>query len=189
VVREDLPGGTGLVAYVVPRDGGCPAAGALRELLRRRLPEPMVPAHVVTLDRLPRTATGKVDRRYLARQGPLPERAPEKGYVPPRTPIEERLAAVWAAVLRLDRVGVEDDFFDLGGHSLSATQVVLRLNGEFQMDFPVRVLFLRPTIRELAASIEAARSTAASEDLLDQEIAGLRERIRQLKMAQGVEVS
>ncbi len=124
-VRGDAAGDRRLVAYVVPSgDEAAPDAAALRGWLRGRLPEHMVPAALVRLESLPRTPSGKTDRRAL----PAPAAgADEDTYVAPRTPTEERLAAVWAEVLRAGRVGVRDAFFDLGGHSLLATQVVSRV--------------------------------------------------------------
>ena len=131
-VREDVAvvrdGASGLaadrrlVAYVVPAGAGDVSPAALREHLRAHLPEYMVPASIVLLDALPLTATGKLDRRAL----PEPAAA-EEGYAAPRTPTEEVLAGIWAEVLGLERVGVHDDFFGLGGHSLVATRVVARI--------------------------------------------------------------
>jgi amino acid adenylation domain-containing protein len=143
VVREDAPGDRRLVAYVV---GGVETA-ELRDALRTRLPEYMVPSAVVALEALPLTPSGKVDRRAL----PQPERSgDEAGYVAPRTPVEEALAGIWAEVLRLERVGVHDDFFSLGGHSLLIMRVVSRAREVFGAELPVRTLFEAPTIDRLA---------------------------------------
>ena len=150
VVAQDSPGGRRLIAYVV----GEAAANELRQHLRRRLPEPMVPAFFVALPELPLTPNGKIDRRAL----PEPECAPaEPGG--PGTPVEELLAGIWAEVLGLERVGLHDSFFDLGGHSLLATRVLSRLRRVFSVELPVRALFERPTVAELATAVEAARST------------------------------
>ncbi|HVG43730.1 MAG TPA: FkbM family methyltransferase, partial [Longimicrobium sp.] len=126
----------------------------LRERLRERLPEHMVPAAYVYLEALPLTPNGKVDRKAL----PAPALASaEDGYVAPRTPVEEVLAGIWAEVLRLERVGVEESFFDLGGHSLLATQVVSRIRELFAVELPLRALFEGPTVAELAVRVEEMR--------------------------------
>ncbi len=150
VVRED-GGEKRLVGYVVaarpPLD-----AEALRAHLKASLPEYMVPAAFVSLERLPLTANGKVDRRALP--APALAACPDD-YVPPRTPTEEVLCGIWAEMLRLERVGIHDNFFELGGHSLLATQVISRVRQIFQMDPPLRVVFETPTIAGLAGVLIA----------------------------------
>jgi acyl carrier protein len=121
-------------------------AGALRAHLAAGLPDYMVPGAVVFLDALPLSPNGKVDRRAL----PLPGTVTEL-YVAPRTPAEETLAGIWAEVLRVERVGVDDNFFDLGGHSLLAMQVVSRVRQAFGAELPLRALFEAPTVAGLAA--------------------------------------
>ncbi|HLL47748.1 MAG TPA: amino acid adenylation domain-containing protein, partial [Longimicrobiaceae bacterium] len=150
VVREDEPGEKRLVAYVV----GEVDAGELRARLRRSLPEYMVPAAFVALERLPLTPTGKLDRRAL----PAPERggAGER-YVAPRTPAEEVLAGIWAEVLGVERVGTAENFFDLGGHSLLATRVVARAQAALEVELPLRALFEAPTVAGLAQRVEGLR--------------------------------
>jgi amino acid adenylation domain-containing protein len=140
-----------LVAYVVARPGVEAAAPALRAFLAERLPASMLPWAFVALPALPLTANGKVDRRAL----PAPERqgAPGAAHVAPRTAVEEVLAGLWGEVLELDRVGVHDDFFALGGHSLLATRIVSRVAGTFQVEVPLRRLFEKPTVAELAAAV------------------------------------
>ncbi|HEX9937525.1 MAG TPA: amino acid adenylation domain-containing protein, partial [Longimicrobium sp.] len=150
VAREDAPGETRLVAYVV---GGVDA-GALREHLLRELPEHMVPSAFVFLDALPLTPNGKLDRKAL----PAPDFAPaQERYVAPRTPAEEVLAGIWADVLRLERVGVEESFFELGGHSLLATRVVSRVREVLAVELPLRALFEGPTVAEMARAVEEMR--------------------------------
>jgi acyl carrier protein len=150
VVREDTPGDRLLVAYVA----GEVAADELREHLRGRLPEHMLPGAIVRLDELPLTANGKLDRKAL----PAPELGPaEERYVAPRTPVEEVLAGIWAEVLRLERVGVHDNFFELGGHSLLATRVASRIREVFAIELPLRALFEGPTVAELAGGVEEMR--------------------------------
>ena len=148
LAREDR-GGVRLEAWIAV-DGPAPD---LRPFLRERLPEALIPSVFGVLPELPLTSHGKVDRAALARQSPA---APERAYVPPRTPVEEVLAGIWSAVLKVDRVGAEDDFFALSGHSLLATQVAWRIRESFGVDLPLRRLFERATLAELAAEIEAA---------------------------------
>ncbi|MCY1042404.1 amino acid adenylation domain-containing protein, partial [Corallococcus sp. bb12-1] len=150
LVREDVPGNARLVAYVVPSTRA-PDAVELRAFLQQTLPESMAPAAYVMLDALPLTPNGKVDRKAL----PAPE-AQAHGHEAPRPGTEEKLAALWADVLRVPTVGAQDDFFALGGHSLLATRVVARIRAAFDVELPVRALFEEPTLRRLAARIEHA---------------------------------
>ncbi|MFP2934529.1 non-ribosomal peptide synthetase, partial [Pyxidicoccus sp. 3LG] len=130
VVREDAPGVTRLVAYAVAEEGETLDSAALRQALKQRLPEHMVPSAIALLPALPLTSHGKVDRKAL----PPPEGAGEeqaREYVAPRTRTEEQLAALWAELLHVERVGIHDDFFELGGHSLLATQALSRVQATF----------------------------------------------------------
>ncbi|MBI3885788.1 MAG: amino acid adenylation domain-containing protein [Opitutae bacterium] len=154
VVREDQPGNRGLVAYFTAGTAA-PDRTALRQALARTLPDHMLPAAFVQLDRLPRTPNGKLDRRAL----PAPDHdraAPAETFVAPRTTTEEVLAEIWCAVLGRDRVGVHDNFFDLGGHSLLVAQVLARVRQAFQTNLPLRRAFESPTIAQLAAAVEQA---------------------------------
>ncbi|HET9228928.1 MAG TPA: amino acid adenylation domain-containing protein, partial [Thermoanaerobaculia bacterium] len=148
LLRDDLPGGKGLVAYVAAAE-----VRPLRGWLEDRLPAYMVPAAFVALESLPRTPNGKVDRRALARIAPEMERGAEDLAVP-RTPTEELLAGIWAQVLGLERVGVDQGFFELGGHSLLATQVTSRVKDVFGIELPLRSLFATPTVAALAVELE-----------------------------------
>ncbi|WP_420128650.1 amino acid adenylation domain-containing protein [Longimicrobium sp.] len=149
LVREDAPGDQRLVAYVV--GDAAPGAEVLRAHLSERLPDYMVPAAYVALGALPLTPNGKLDRKAL----PAPDFAAAEGrYVAPRTPTEEVLAGIWAEVLRLERVGVEESFFALGGHSLLATRVVSRVRETFAVELPLRALFERTTVAGLASRVE-----------------------------------
>ena len=160
MVREDTPGDKRLVAYVIPHEEPGPAPSELREYLKDRLPEYMVPPAFVVLSALPLTPNGKVDRRSLPPpDGARPEL--EADFVAPRTPTEELLANTWMQVLRLDRVGAHDNFFALGGHSLVATQVLSRLRQRFDIELPLRALFEIPTIAGLAAHVDTLRRGAA----------------------------
>jgi len=130
-----------------------PAAEDLRQFLKSRLPEILVPAAVVWLDEIPLTRNGKVDFSAL----PPPEgRAPARAAAPPRTPAEEVLIGLWAEVLGVEDFGVDESFFELGGHSLLATQLMSRTRTAFGIEVPLRALFEEPTVAGLAARIEAA---------------------------------
>jgi amino acid adenylation domain-containing protein len=143
-----------LVAYVVPADPSAVLTQELRAHVGAQLPDYMVPAAWVVLDALPLTPSGKVDRRAL----PEPDAsAAAAARVAPRTPAEELVAGVWERVLGV-RPGADDNFFDLGGHSLRATQVVSRIRDAFGIDLPLRALFEAPTVAGLAARAVAARA-------------------------------
>jgi acyl-coenzyme A synthetase/AMP-(fatty) acid ligase/acyl carrier protein len=133
LLREDRPGDRRLAAYVVPSPSAGPEIGALRSFLGELLPA------------LPLTPNGKLDRRAL----PLPERLENEGYVAPRTPLEEEVAAIWAQVLGVERVGIHDSFWDLGGHSLLATQMLSRLLRVFGVEISLRTFFEQPTVAGL----------------------------------------
>jgi acyl carrier protein len=164
VVARGEGGQTRLVAYVAP--GGAGVTGSqLREHVKQRLPGYMVPAQVVVMGALPRTESGKVDRRRL----PEPEesREAQEGYVAPQTPLEEKVARIWSELLHREAVGVTDNFFDLGGHSLLATQVISRVREAFSLELPLRTLFEAPTVGQLALAIAQAQAQATSpEELL-----------------------
>jgi amino acid adenylation domain-containing protein len=162
MAREDRSaGGLGdrrLVAYVTGDVTAGELRRAVREQLRERLPDYMVPTAFVKLERLPLTPNGKVDRKAL----PAPERqAVEESWLAPQTPVEEIVAGVWAELFGLDRVGANDHFFELGGHSLLATRVVSRLRGAFGVELPLRTLFEAPVLADLAARVETAQRAGA----------------------------
>jgi amino acid adenylation domain-containing protein len=148
VAREDTPGDKRLVAYVVPRPASPPDSGGLRDYLKRSLPEYMVPAAYVTLDALPLTASGKVDRRNLP-VPPEPLRS-EGAFLAPRNGLEKAIAEVWRELLRVEQVGIHDNFFDLGGHSLLIVQAQQRLRTITRTDLSVADLFRFTTIHALA---------------------------------------
>jgi amino acid adenylation domain-containing protein len=163
IAREDRPDDQRLVAYVTAGSGGVPGAGELRSHLAAQLPEHMLPSTFVSLERMPLTPNGKVDRRALpAPGGDRPDPARES--VRPRTAVEEVLAAIWAEVLGLERVEVSDNFFEIGGHSLLATRLLGRIKDAFAVDLPVRAIFDRPTVadfaRQVGAQMRAGRGTA-----------------------------
>jgi acyl carrier protein len=150
-VREDMPGDRRLAAYLVPRAGQQATEAELREHLAARLPEPMLPSSWTRLSTLPRLPSGKVDRGAL----PAPSVAGEDGgFAAPRTPTEELLAARWAEVLGVERLGRHDNVYTLGWHSLLATRFVSRLRRTFGIEVSMRSLFERPTVASLAERID-----------------------------------
>jgi hypothetical protein len=151
VVPRTDSGEVQLVGYVVPATAeAVPSETELREHVRGRVPEYMIPGAWVTLAALPLTPNGKVDRQRL----PAPERANPLRYVAPRTPTEESLAQVWAEVLKLEQVGVEEDFFSLGGTSLSVMRVPGSVKRALGRDLSIIDLFKYPTIRTLGAYLD-----------------------------------
>jgi amino acid adenylation domain-containing protein len=153
-----------LAAYLVPCEGITPSIGELRAYLEEQLPAYMLPSTFTLLETMPLTPNGKIDRRAL----PPPEwekAEPGTTYVPPRTPLEEMLAEIWAEVLRVERPGVHDNFFDLGGHSLLAAQIVTRLHRLFRHDFSIHILFEAPTLAALADRVEAANCAEPGQEL------------------------
>lgn len=148
-------GGPQLVAYIVPSGERAPSPRELRAFLKELLPDPMIPAHFVTLERLPMTSTGKVDRRRLPE---VPASAPPASHADaePRTELERRIAAIWSSVLSTSRVGMDENFFELGGHSLLAMQIIARVRETFAIALPLPDLFECPTLEGFARRVEAA---------------------------------
>ncbi len=147
-VREDIPGTSRLVAYIVPTPGQDPRAWELRDYLRASLPAYMVPSSYVTQEALPTGPNGKVDRNALP--APNRDRPDLRAYAEPDTPEEAALERVWADVLGLERVGVLDDFFDLGGNSVLSLEIVSGTRRELGIQLPIAKLFQYPQIRSLA---------------------------------------
>ncbi|MFC8964999.1 non-ribosomal peptide synthase/polyketide synthase [Streptomyces sp. NPDC057094] len=152
VVREDTPGTPRLVAYVVPAASVTTDPAELRAHLAAGLPEHMLPAAFVPLPALPRTINGKLDRAAL----PAPDLTEAIGGRLPRTPREEVLCEQFAAVLGVDRVGIDDDFFALGGHSLLAMRLVSRIRAALDAELSLRTVFDAPTVARLAAHLDEA---------------------------------
>ncbi|HKQ74112.1 MAG TPA: MupA/Atu3671 family FMN-dependent luciferase-like monooxygenase [Blastocatellia bacterium] len=149
LAREDTPGAERLVAYVVSATPSTSLPGELRNLLRQRLPQYMIPAVFMVMDKLPLTPNGKIDRRALpAPEGVRPEL--NGGYVPPRNRLEQTIAQIWQQALKLDKVGVYDNFFDLGGHSLLMAQVHGQLREILKRELPLIRLLEYPSIGALA---------------------------------------
>ncbi len=177
MVREDRPNDKRLVVYVVPDAKQDIKVGHLRHYLKQKLPDYMVPSAFISLDALPMTPNGKVDRGVL----PMPDATrPElpKFFVAPEGPIEERLAEMWQEVLGLNKVGVHDDFFELGGHSLIAARLFSKIERAFGRQLPLATLFHAPTIAQISTIIEQAGSEA-------REV----EPIRRLASREGAELS
>jgi natural product biosynthesis luciferase-like monooxygenase protein len=152
VVREELPGDKRIVAYVVPGAGDAVPMSSLREYLRARLPEFMVPAHIVALAQMPRTPNDKIDRKALPAPNMIGKAhgPPPPDFVAPRSEVEEAIAEIWREVLRVSQVGMHDNFFDLGGHSLLAVRVHSRLGQVFEKKLSITDLFRFPTVSTLA---------------------------------------
>ncbi len=171
VARQDDPGDKRLVAYVVPSgaihsdgESGCEPA-ALKASLKQQLPDYMVPAAFVTLEQLPLTANGKLDRGAL----PAPDYARGAAgdvWTAPRTALEETLAGVWQEVLGVERAGVSDDFFELGGHSLLATQVISRLRRDHRLELSLGQLFENPVLSDLATVLARESEPGAAGDVI-----------------------
>ena len=162
VIAVEGDAGPQLVGYLVPRAEGLACApaeaqadlrNALKALLRDRLPEYMVPAHLLLLERLPLSPNGKIDRKAL----PAPDATLLQGeYVEPRRPLERQVATIWQEVLKLQRVGLEDHFFELGGHSLLAINVISRIQLELGMKLTPQLLFQFPTLGLFVSNLEKA---------------------------------
>ena len=189
VGREIQCGDRRLVAYFVPTGQPAATVTELRNFLKDRLPDYMIPSAFVMLPALPLTPNGKVDRLALpAPQDTRPEL--DTPFAAPRTPIEEELAGIWAEVLSLERVGMHDNFFDLGGHSLAATRVVSQVIKQFQLEILLRSLFESPTVAEMAAVITENQTKKLSEGHLTRILSDLEalteEESRRLVLDQGV---
>ena len=152
--QADSKGDPRLVAYIVPAAGQQPTLGEIRRALAPALPNAMLPAAVVLLNSLPVVPNGRIDRRaLLAPSDFLP--VPDTDYDAPATPVEEKVASIWAEVLALDRIGRHEDFLSLGGHSLAAMRIAARVLRDFKLELPLRRLFEAPTIAAMAGVITA----------------------------------
>ena len=150
IVHEASETDKRLVAYLVPHQGQVIENTALRDFLKERLPDYMIPSAFVTLENLPLTPNGKIDRRALSQLSVSHYQLSEKTFVAPQTPDEELLAGLWASVLGIEQVGVHDNFFDLGGHSLLAVNLMTRIEQQFGQKLPLSTLVEGPTIEKLA---------------------------------------
>jgi acyl carrier protein len=153
IAEDDGSGEKRLLAYIVPNGASSPRASELRTLLLSQLPDYMLPSTFIQVDELPITANGKLDRNAL----PAPSAnntLQEDEFVAPRTPLEERVTAIIASLLGLDKVGVNENFFLIGGHSLLGTQLIARVRDTFGVDLSLRSIFDLPTPAQLAQEIE-----------------------------------
>ena len=151
-----------IVAYIVWKQGEASQTGELRHFIKGHLPEYMLPSAFVEMDALPLSPNGKVERKLLpAPDGARPEL--EQAFVAPRNEVEQTLANIWAEVLRLDQIGINDNFFDLGGHSLLATQVISRVEVAFNVELPLRAIFENPTVAGLGMALVQAQADMAGE--------------------------
>jgi acyl-CoA synthetase (AMP-forming)/AMP-acid ligase II/acyl carrier protein len=169
VAREDVGG---LVAYVVTKKNQAPTVSDLRHFLKHDLPEYMVPSDFILLDAFPLTPNRKVDRCALP--GPGRSRT-DRGnlFIGLSNPIEQRIADIWTEILKLECLGVHDNFFDLGGHSLLATRVISRLRQEFQTELSLRALFENPTVADLAVHITETQQMRTVPEQLTEALADL----------------
>jgi myxalamid-type nonribosomal peptide synthetase MxaA len=153
IAREDVPAQKYLVAYVTPQESRLPSVDQLRAHLARTMPDYMIPSAFVVLERLPLTSNGKVDKRLLPL--PRPEAYGRQQYEPPEGEVEHTLAGIWQGLLGIERVGREDNFFDLGGHSLLVIKAVFQINQSCDCALTARDMYGSPTVRELAARISS----------------------------------
>ncbi|HEX2268538.1 MAG TPA: amino acid adenylation domain-containing protein [Pyrinomonadaceae bacterium] len=161
LARSDAPGEARLVAYIVPEKDAAVEINTLRQHLSERLPEYMVPASFVILEALPLTSNGKVDRRALSQLSSFNQQS-DSEYVAPRNETEQAIVAIWQEALQIEKVGIDDNFFDLGGHSLLMVSIHNKLKERFKKDLPIADLFKHPTIRRLTACLnEEAKQTSA----------------------------
>lgn len=173
VVREDFSDDKCLVAYYISDPDLIQTE--LRNFLRDKLPDYMIPTVFVSLDELPKTPIGKVDRKSL----PAPDQdRPDlaKAYVAPTNPVEQMIADLWAEILGVECVGIYDNFFDLGGHSLMATQIITRIKNIFQVDISLRQLFELPTVANLALVVAKAQT----EQVDAEQLSGLLDELEEL---------
>ena len=160
IAREDVAGEKRLVAYIVPATGAEPDEQNLRDVIRKRLPDYMEPSAFVWMDAFPLTSNGKIDRDALP--APSSESDSPESFVEPRNPIEEALAAIISNVLKVQRVGVHDDFFHLGAHSLLGAQIVAHVRSVLGAELKLLDIFDAPTIAQLSLRIERALANQIS---------------------------
>jgi hypothetical protein len=179
IVREDELGDRRLVAYLVPNQNSVPSVTELRNFLKSKLPDYMVPSVYISLDALPLTPNGKIDRKALpvGDQG-RPEL--ENSFVVPQSPVQKTLADIWAKVLKIEQIGLHDNFFDLGGHSLLLVQVHSRAQHVLDREFSIVNLFQYPTISALSQYLAGETDQPSAESQRENLNAG-KMRIAQLQ--------
>lgn len=172
-VYEPLPEDKRLAAYLVPQGVTVPTASELRDFLKPKLPEFMVPSAFVFLDALPLTPNGKLDRKAL----PEPDQnrqVPDADFVAPRNPIEQQLAEIWSNALSINYIGIHDNFFALGGHSLLAFNAITEINKLFKTDLPLGAMYQSPTIEELGILISSGNRQPSRYSLVPIQMQGSR---------------
>ena len=190
VVRpwESKPGDQRLVAYLVTAEKQAPTVTELRSFLAKVLPEYMIPSIFMTLDALPLNTSGKIDRLALPAPGRLRPLL-DKAYVAPYTPMEKKLAEIWAQVLDLDQVGIIDNFFELGGHSLLATQIISRVVATFRINVSLKSLFQASTVTDMAVVItqkKAEKVASKDFDRILSEVESFSEKEAHRRFADGI---
>ncbi|WP_420884293.1 non-ribosomal peptide synthetase [Planktothrix rubescens] len=174
VNENDRPEDRALAAYLVLNDPAF-TTQSLREFVKQQLPDYMVPAYWLILENLPLTSNGKIDRRALP--SPNPELHRSVDYVAPDNPTQEAIAAIFGQVLKLEKVGIYDNFFEIGGNSLQATQVISRLRESFSLELPLRRLFEQPTVADLALALTDIHATLQKLQTPIEHLSGDREEI------------
>ena len=176
MLREDQPGDKRLVAYIVCKPGNNGQIAELRNYLRKKLPDYMVPQHFVKLDAIPLSPNGKADRRALPK--PEVDRISDQTYIPPRNSTQKTIAEIWQDLLQLKKVGINDSFFDLGGHSLLLVKMLRRLKASFSANLNIVDLFQYPTIAKLTQFLSQQEDLGISfrktQDLANKQIASLK---------------
>jgi amino acid adenylation domain-containing protein len=165
IACKDSSGNQRLIAYIVPNNP-TPNALELRNYLKSKLPPYMMPNAFGIINCLPLTPNGKIDRRRLSSPEYLTAASGDRASAEPRTPTESTLAQIWASILNIERVGIRDNFFDLGGDSLLAVRLIDRINQQFQQDLPLSYLFLNPTVEHLANSLNSGEKSFQSSPLV-----------------------
>jgi amino acid adenylation domain-containing protein len=184
VAREDAPGDVRLIAYLVPAGIDNPADADLRRFLRERLPDHMIPAAFVVVPSLPLTASGKLDVKSLPVPGALP-RSSSAQYHAPRGEIESAIAAMWKEVLRVDKVGIHDNFFDLGGHSLLLKKVQERIEQQLNRKLEIVDLFQYPTVETLAYHLTSREDISSERDRIRRQAERRRQATTQMRAVLG----
>jgi acyl carrier protein len=189
ILPERTNAGSRLIAYAVKQEGqegsATIEADALR-FLRSRLPDYMIPASIVWLDRLPLTSNGKIDRKALP-ASKLEQRQITLG-VAPRTETERILSDIWSSVLGVEQIGVDDNFFDLGGHSLAAIRVLAAIMARLKVELPLRRIFEAPTVAQLACALDTAQKCDVQPPLPIERLSRKQHRLRSSPPRTGLEL-
>jgi amino acid adenylation domain-containing protein len=172
-VYEPFPGDKRLAAYLVLKKDPTPSIAELRDFIKEKMPEFMIPSAFVFLDALPITPNGKLDRKNLPSPD-IREQVSNEGFISPRNPVEKQLAGIWGKILRINHIGVRDNFFELGGYSLLAIQVIIEVNKLLNISLPLSVIYQSPTIEELGLTISSGNRQPSSYSLVPIQTQGSR---------------